>query len=171
MSKLVITPLERLNRDRPSIIRQHPDVARWLISPPLPITHQDQNRWFDRYEKDESHFVFVTRDEGVYVGYCQVRADQIHRGAEVGLAVDPKHQRKGYGTEIVEYLLGFVHHNMSFHRAWLRVLADNEAAIALFEKAGFVREGVLREAVIRGPNMGDVVIMSHLWSDEWEKLG
>ena len=49
----------------------------------------------------------------------------------------------------------------------LHVLASNRAAIATYEKTGFLREGVLREAAFIDDRHEDVVLMSIL-RGEWQ---
>jgi RimJ/RimL family protein N-acetyltransferase len=56
---------------------------------------------------------------------------------------------------------------LNLHRLFLRVYADNVRAVRSYEKAGFVLEGRLREAVYKFGRYDDVLIMSVLRS-EWD---
>jgi RimJ/RimL family protein N-acetyltransferase len=170
---ITIEPLEFDHIEAIRNIRNNPAISRWLISQ-IPISRTEQEQWFDNYmlEPDRLTVFALVEYDGPLVfirGYAQAKTDYVLRSAEIGVVVHPDHQRQGYGTQMVEFLLDYVHLYLSFHRCWLQVLATNERALAFFEKAGFVKEGVLREALIRGPNMVDIVIMSHLWSDAWRQ--
>ncbi|MDI9498918.1 MAG: GNAT family N-acetyltransferase [Bacillota bacterium] len=60
--------------------------------------------------------------------------------------IDQKHQHKGYGSLAVEMLLGALGRERKFPRVELCVHKDNENAIALYEKAGFVKSTYIDEA-------------------------
>ncbi|MGF0536526.1 GNAT family N-acetyltransferase [Agrobacterium sp. ES01] len=76
---------------------------------------------------------------------------------------------KGYGSRLLPIVLdhAFKEHD-TIHRIWLRLVAGNKAAIALYEKTGFVHEGVQRQAGTK-PGIGrfDFVQMSIL-RPEWQ---
>jgi RimJ/RimL family protein N-acetyltransferase len=73
---------------------------------------------------------------------------------------------KGYGTETMVLLLRHCFDTLNFNRAFLQVYADNLRAKRSYEKAGFVEEGRLREAVYKHGKYDDVIVMSVLRS-EW----
>jgi RimJ/RimL family protein N-acetyltransferase len=56
---------------------------------------------------------------------------------------------------------------LNLNRACLRVYAENLRAKRAYEKAGFVEEGRLREAVYKHGKYDDVIMMSILHS-EWK---
>jgi RimJ/RimL family protein N-acetyltransferase len=55
------------------------------------------------------------------------------------------------------------------HRIFLRVHADNQRAIRVYEKIGFVHEGRQRQAEFHGGQYHDLLFMSML-RPEWEEL-
>ena len=55
---------------------------------------------------------------------------------------------------------------LNLHRIYLRVYSTNPRARRSYEKAGFVLEGTLREAVYRHGKYADIHVMSVLRS-EW----
>jgi RimJ/RimL family protein N-acetyltransferase len=52
---------------------------------------------------------------------------------------------KGYGQQAMELAKQYCFSNLAYHRLWLDVFTDNSVAIAVYEKAGFQREGLLRD--------------------------
>ena len=58
---------------------------------------------------------------------------------------------------------------LNLNRTFLRVYTENIRAVRSYEKAGFVLEGRLREAVYKFGKYDDVLIMSVLRS-EWASL-
>lgn len=65
-----------------------------------------------------------------------------HRGWINYLAVDPRHQRAGYGhlmMDRAEQLL----HNLGCPKINLQIRTDNAAAIAFYEQLGFTKDAVI----------------------------
>ena len=69
------------------------------------------------------------------------------RSTELGYCVALKHQRRGYGSEMIAAAMS---HLGDFRRVAARARPDNSASIALIEKMGFTREGVHRSAFLAG---------------------
>jgi RimJ/RimL family protein N-acetyltransferase len=106
--------------------------------------------------------VFVALAKGEVVGWCDIRRDPFpahsHRGT-LGMGVVPDYRGRGIGPRLMNQALkqafatGFV-------RVELSVRADNMRAIRLYEKFGFVREGVLRDAVFVDGEFYDTIAMA-----------
>lgn len=95
--------------------------------------------------------------------------DWTSRTAELGIAIGEKNYwNQGYGTETLKLSLkvGFEIHN--FNRICLRVMEHNARAVKAYEKAGFMHEGAMREAVHYKGKYIDMLFMSVLRS-EWVK--
>lgn len=75
-----------------------------------------------------------------------------------GLAVDPARRREGIGAALIEALVERAR-GAGIRRLTLRVLSTNAPAQALYERAGFEVEGVLREAFrLEGAYVDDVLM-------------
>ncbi|WP_096188517.1 GNAT family N-acetyltransferase [Evansella halocellulosilytica] len=74
-------------------------------------------------------------------------------------------QGKGLGRKIMEYTLewGRIH---QLHKICLTVFAKNEVAKQLYEKYGFVVEGVQKEQIYVDGEYDDEVFMAYFYSDE-----
>ncbi|MCJ7435442.1 MAG: GNAT family N-acetyltransferase, partial [Anaerolineales bacterium] len=75
---------------------------------------------------------------------------------------------QGLGTEAMTLLLRIGFETLNLNRIFLRVYADNSRAVRSYEKAGFILEGTLRQAVYKKGRYEDLHIMSVLRS-EWDK--
>jgi len=73
---------------------------------------------------------------------------------------------KGYGTEAIKTLVSHAFNRMNLNRIQAGAVVDNIGCIKAFEKAGFTREGVLREAYYCEGSYRDTVIMGIL-KREW----
>lgn len=69
---------------------------------------------------------------------------------------------KGYGVISTRFIKKYCFEVLKYHRLWLDAYTDNERAIGLYIKEGFVREGLLRECKRSGDGYRSMVIMSML---------
>ena len=79
--------------------------------------------------------------------------------------IGPEVFGRGYGTETTRLVRDFALGPLVLHRLTLEVNSFNTAAIAVYRKAGFVREGVRREAVLREGIWHDVHDMAIITTD------
>lgn len=75
---------------------------------------------------------------------------------------------KGYGTQALRLILHHGFETLNLHRLNLRVYEDNPGAIRAYEKAGFVREGRLRDGEFSEGCYKAVLLMSVL-RPEWRQ--
>jgi len=74
--------------------------------------------------------------------------DREHNKAEYGIFIGEDDARgRGVGTAAAKLMLRYCFEEEGLHRIYLRALASNLQAVRSYEKAGFVREGLLRDDV------------------------
>lgn len=81
--------------------------------------------------------------------------------------VAPELRGRGVSFPMVEEVLRVGFRDLGLRRIDLRVYSFNTPAIRCYEKAGFVREGLLRKAQKVGEQYWDTVLMAIL-REEWE---
>lgn len=87
--------------------------------------------------------------------------DRHHQKAEYGIFIGEASARgRGIGTAAAKLMLQYCFEEEKLHRVYLRALAGNEQAIRSYEKAGFQKEGYLREDVCIDGVYRDVVWMA-----------
>jgi RimJ/RimL family protein N-acetyltransferase len=72
----------------------------------------------------------------------------------------------GLGTEATRLIVGYGFEQLGLHRISLEVYAFNPRARRVYEKVGFVAEGVLRESLLWDGERVDATVMSIL-APEW----
>jgi len=105
-----------------------------------------------------------TVGENRYVGNAFFRKiNLLDRNAEFGVFIGPQELwGKGLGAETARLMIEYGFKEIGLHRIWLIVFAFNERAIRCFEKCGFKREGVFRDALMSGGKFQDIYCMSIL---------
>ncbi len=99
--------------------------------------------------------------EAVLMDLDEDNASMAYRISLVG----PEVYGRGYGTESTRLVRDFALGPLQLHRLTLEVNSFNLAASAVYRKAGFVLEGVRREAVRREGAWHDVHEMAIIASD------
>lgn len=82
------------------------------------------------YNEDNSYYVYA---DDKLIGLIVIF---IHRGMIASIAVDPKHRNRGYGKKIMHFALNKLKEN-GWGRIYLRVHANNKAALKMYESMGF----------------------------------
>ncbi|MFL1427339.1 MULTISPECIES: GNAT family N-acetyltransferase [unclassified Nocardiopsis] len=91
--------------------------------------------------------VYMTGGEPVPVGTAMLLIDPGLAIAEYTIALgEPAARGKGVGTEATRLVLDYAFHVTGLECVYLTVLEPNTAAIRAYEKAGFRRQGVRRNA-------------------------
>ena len=107
--------------------------------------------------------VLVAEHDGVVAGYVRLGEGfgiPAHRHVVVidGLAVDPDRQRLGIARQLVEAAVAEARRRGA-RKVTLRVLGPNTGARRVYERCGFVVEGVLRgEFHVDGVDVDDVLM-------------
>ena len=104
--------------------------------------------------------LFSAFDGSAYVGQCSV--NQIYwpaRNGRVFLVVQKAMQGRGYGRAMLDALVARAFGELDLHKLWLIVRRDNKRSQAMYLRAGFEFEGVLRDEYCVGDRYFDMVRM------------
>lgn len=87
------------------------------------------------------------------------------RAYNIGLNIVPEYRNKGYGSEAQHLLAEYLLQTFPIARVEAETDITNLAEQRALEKAGFVREGVLRKAQWRAGDWHDLVVFSKVRGD------
>lgn len=139
-------------------------------SPYKPVHPERHKAWFESIQKrcDLEIFAIKNKETNELIGTCQLHSiNNVARSAELQIRLGNAGERgKGLGTQAVRLLLDFGFRDLNLRRIYLHVFSSNTRAIHVYEKTGFVREGLLRQAVYLDGAYVDVVVMG-LLKDEY----
>ena len=106
----------------------------------------------------------VALDDGSVVGWCDIQRNPFegfrHVGV-LGIGLLPGYRGSGTGAALLERTLA-AGAGAGIRRVELEVFASNSRARQLFERAGFVTEGIKRRARVLDGREDDVVCMARL---------
>ena len=80
----------------------------------------------------------------------------------------PESRGRGLGTWLTRRMVRFAFEELHLHRLELEVFSFNPRAQRVYEKAGFHKEGVRRDAVLDNGRYADVILMA-LLEEEWRE--
>ena len=108
-------------------------------------------------------------DSGAWLGEVVVNDwDADNRSCNFRIALSANGRDRGIGTEATRLLVGYVFDAIDdppVHRLSLEVFDFNPRGVAVYEKCGFVREGVLRDVIFWRGQFHDAIVMSILRTD------
>ncbi|KAL8281525.1 hypothetical protein RQP46_006209 [Phenoliferia psychrophenolica] len=92
-----------------------------------------------------------------------------HRKTLFGVSLAKEHQGKGYGAEALKWLITWGFHVYGLNRIEGAVFSWNERARKLYQKLGFVEEGISRKALWQEGAFRDDVSLG-LLAEDWKAL-
>ena len=136
----------------------------WLVTTNGWRQTSDERRYLRAIRRYPNAAVFVAEDEeGRIVGRLSIARDQhpaSRHVADLGLMVAMSHRRQGIGTRLLETALEWARES-DVRKLELHVFPHNVAAIKLYEKFGFVKEGYRRGHYRRGNEYVDAILMAY----------
>ena len=137
----------------------HEDVEPFMAA----VSERDEEELGEaiRRSEEEPHLYgrFVLEADGERAGVMAFDiANHRSRIAYLhGIMLDPRFQGRGLATVAARVLVRHLVFDLDYHRVQLEVYGFNERALRHVERAGFVREGVRRQAYWRHGEWADGV--------------
>jgi RimJ/RimL family protein N-acetyltransferase len=170
--RLYFRPLEREDAPRLAAYLNDPGVRRALLWH-RPLSVAQEQSFLEALGKDEHQVVLgiARHEDSELIGTTGLHGlDFRSRRAEFGLVIGERSfWGQGYGTEATRMMLDYGFGTLNLNRVWLQVFGHHTAAVRVYEKAGFRREGVQREHHFAEGRYVDTVMMGILRS-EWTPL-
>lgn len=128
-----------------------------------------KNWWKQKVVNDDSwqYFVVSPKSEpdkivGV-VGLVYIHP--IYRTAEFAITLgDEEYRNKGLGKDMLKTIISHGFESLNLNRIWCEVYSNNKA-IGLYEKVGFIKEGLMRQTVFKNGEYLNSTIMGMIRED------
>jgi len=137
------------------------------------LTSEGQINWYSKYVNDVTdHMFMIITNDNIPIGTMALyHIDDTTSKAEYGRALIAAEgfQGKGFAKEALNLILRYAFDTLKLNRVFLEVFSDNTQAIKLYERCGFITEGLQREHFYDGSQFRDVLVMGIL-KREYEYL-
>lgn len=115
---------------------------------------------YNKHIHDQSERRFIIDLVGESIGLVElIEIDYIHRRAEFQIIVHPDYENHGYAGQATQLALVYAFSVLNMYKIYLLVDVENIKAIHIYEKLGFMEEGVLKEEFYLTGQYRDVVRM------------
>lgn len=153
------------------------DIVRWRNSDEVrkffiyrgEFTHENQVQWLENHvQTGEVAQMIICRkntdgtDGEKKLGCVYIRdIDYTNQKGEYGIFIGEQDARGcGVGTKAAGLMLRYGFEELGLHRIYLRALEGNDRAVRSYEKAGFVKEGFLKDDVVIAGEYVSVIWMA-----------
>jgi RimJ/RimL family protein N-acetyltransferase len=146
------------------------------LSPFMPWCHadysiEDQKTWIELCtknwdERNEFNFAITDSRDGTYLGGCGLNhINLIDQIANLGYWVRSNQVNRGIATAATLLLAQFGFNELKLNRIEIVVAVENKASQRVAEKAGALKEGVMRNRLFLHNKAHDAVIFSLIPTD------
>lgn len=130
----------------------NPNIPAYLFDRfPSPYTMADAEAFVSRKlgQNPVTNFVIAIDDQLVGVIGIDFREDIYRKAPLLGFWLAEKYWNRGIMTEVVKLVADYAFERLDIVHLPAGVLANNPGSMRVLEKAGFLKEGVLRNNVIK----------------------
>jgi RimJ/RimL family protein N-acetyltransferase len=135
---------------------------RWLITTPGSVSEPSEAFWISEMIRAAEHLVLVAEADAEVVGNLLVTVDRGVATEHIGvlsITIAEGWRDVGIGSELIAGAQRWASER-GLRKVSLGVFPDNDRAIAVYERAGFVREGLRRLQYRSGDRFRDEVLMA-----------
>lgn len=159
MKEYSIRPAEPDDASAIQHIRLMPGVAEWI----LVLNTESADSIRQDILDPETYMLVAVNEAGAVSGYIKLSLHQHVRQrhkARLSIAVDASCQAQGVGGKLLDAALTFADQQLKLVKVDLIVQSDNISAIRLYERFGFVQEGLCKYECINAGEYVDVYLMA-----------
>ncbi|MFE2424740.1 GNAT family N-acetyltransferase [Streptomyces hokutonensis] len=170
--KTVLRPFTESDADGIRQLIQDPEIVRFTFEPSTELTPERLRSWYATRNDQPDRLDLAVTDPatGELLGEVVLHEwDPTARSCAFRTLIGPRGRGRGIGTEATRLIVGHAFEQLGLHRIQLEVYGHNHRALRVYEKAGFVVEGVRREVRLRDGEWVDEVLMAIL-DHEWAAL-
>lgn len=125
------------------------NVTKYVSFSPHKDVNETKNiisMWISEYEDNSFNWIVELKENHQAIGSISViEKSKTHNNCEVGYVYGSKFWGNGYATEALHKVLEYLLMDCEFHLVEAKHYESNPASGKVMEKAGMIKDGVLRE--------------------------
>jgi [ribosomal protein S5]-alanine N-acetyltransferase len=170
--RLVLKPHRAENFERLHAWKNDHEINAMSADSVKPSSEDESRKTLERWMQESDdiiHLAIHLADSDELIGFLHIALiEPEHRRCKIGIVIGEKqHWGQGHGTEALRRAVDHCFTDMDMNRIGAETYASNPRSLGMLERAGFVREGVLRESVYKDGGFVDEYQYGLLRSD-WE---
>ncbi|MBW8308808.1 MAG: GNAT family N-acetyltransferase [Candidatus Paracaedibacteraceae bacterium] len=134
----------------------------------FPVSDLNQEEWIKSLKQDNKTLrcVIVNKEDDKAIGTVILSDIDYKNGiAEIHIKIGMQIRSKGYGTETINLIVGYAFNELRLNCIYAHINSYNEKSQKLFEKCGFVKEGILRDRIFKKGDYHNIYSYSLLKGD------
>jgi len=138
------------------------DEGRWLITTPGAVSETSEAFWISELIRASESLALVAEADGEIIGNVLISVDRGRATEHIGvlsICIADGWRDVGIGTALVTGAQDWARER-GLGKISLGVFPDNVRAIAVYERGGFVREGIRRRQYRSGDEYRDELLMA-----------
>lgn len=126
------------------------------------FTEEKQKKWLTNIIAQKKAVQYIILNDNLPIGSVYIRdIDYKHKKGEFGIFIGEKEAiGKGFGFLAIKKIIKIAFEKLKLHRVYLRVFPNNISAIKSYEKAGFIKEALLKDTVFVDGKFKDMLLMA-----------
>lgn len=113
----------------------------------IPLDVESTKKWFDNVKDNKNRYDMIILYNDIPVGVIGIINIDKKRGEYYITLGESEYKRKGISFAATKLILDYAFNILNLEKIWLCVDEKNIAARNLYEKVGFVLEGILRKDI------------------------
>lgn len=164
-SNLLLRAIEK--EDAPLLLEiiNDPQIEASVVGFSYPVSKNQQEEWINNIQSDRAIRYAIDVDGGI-VGVAIISSiDNKNRTANLNIKLSKQNQGKGYAFRTIGLIIEYCFNELNMNCLTANVIFDNEQSKKLWEKHGFLVDGVLRSRVYKNGSYKDLIAYSLLKVD------
>lgn len=158
--------LRRIDIPIINLWRNNKNLVDFLGAPFRYINEEVDYNWYNNYLESRTNNIrcSIVNEDDIIVGLISILSiDYINQSGVLNVMIgDSNNYNKGIGSFAIKKIIEHAFNNLNLRRIELEALESNARARHVYEKIGFIKEGVKRKAVYKNGEFVDVVMYAML---------
>ncbi|MFP7479735.1 GNAT family N-acetyltransferase [Terribacillus saccharophilus] len=139
-----------------------PQTENMVLGWSFPVSDKQQIEWIQAVNMDSRNLkLIIQTKESDAVGLISLTSiDMKNRTATINVKLNRRNKNKGIGYKAVNLILKYAFNELNLNTIAANILEYNEGSQKLFEKCGFVKEGILKNRIYKNGKYHDILSYS-----------